>query len=111
VWEKCNARHVVLAGDFNVYLVKSGHGAVKAKLVSFITDLSLRSAYELYPGTTFASYDNLAFGQASLLDYFLVMDPTLVADVFIVEPAIAYSDHLPVFCALNFALQCNMPPV
>lgn len=108
--ERCDAIQTVVAGDFNVDLAKSVHGAVKAELMSFINDLRLFSAYELYPGTVFTSYDNASLGQTSLLDYFLVSDLTLVLDVFVVEPEVAYSaDHLPVFCIINYEVPSTPP--
>jgi len=103
--------HCLIAGDFNCTLDSTD--PVAPSIASFIDECSLVHCDKLYPSDKQYTYCNESLNQHSLIDYALVSStvlvcstPTrsLISNFVIMDPAINFSDHLPISVSLLCSL-------
>ena len=100
----------IIAGDFNTVL--DSKDAVAECVTSFINNCSLVRCDDLFFDQKVDTYVNLSLRQNSQIDYVLVSKASDVANFFVLDPDVNYSDHLPLIANLSFTeiLPYSAPP-
>jgi len=99
-YSDCN---VIFSGDFNADLNKSD--TISTTINGHIADHSLRRCDVLFHNNNLITYDNIALGQSSCIDYILTSCENMVTNFDVLDLNLNFSDHHPIIvsCQVKFS--------
>jgi len=96
----------LIAGDFNVNLDNNDN--VATFINSFASDQCLTRCDVMFNKVGIVTYSNSALNHNSCIDYFLTSSTDCVLNYDIIDPAINFSDHLPVMAVCEIILPIGL---
>ena len=107
--DKYASYHCIVAGDFNCDLNSSDK--VVAAVDKFVQHNSLTRCDTLFPSDISATYVNYQLNHQSYIDYVLTSSPHTVNMFSVLDPDINFSDHLPLYCNIQYVVPADQPRV